>query len=86
MFFSFCSDLCAGLIGGLGVTPSGNIGAEGVAIFESVSAVRFNTCNDAWLSYIVELPNPQIILDRTKIVVLSTLHQSMFQTREHFDP
>uniref|UniRef100_A0A8C0VRU7 Isocitrate dehydrogenase [NAD] subunit alpha, mitochondrial n=1 Tax=Cyanistes caeruleus TaxID=156563 RepID=A0A8C0VRU7_CYACU len=29
-------DLCAGLIGGLGVTPSGNIGANGVAIFESV--------------------------------------------------
>lgn len=35
-FFYHCSDLCAGLIGGLGVTPSGNIGANGVAIFESV--------------------------------------------------
>lgn len=34
--FSAASDLCAGLIGGLGVTPSGNIGANGVAIFESV--------------------------------------------------
>lgn len=33
------SDLCAGLIGGLGVTPSGNIGANGVAIFESVSTL-----------------------------------------------
>ena len=31
----FCSDLCAGLIGGLGVTPSGNVGMDG-AIFESV--------------------------------------------------
>ncbi len=30
------SDLCAGLVGGLGLTPSGNIGEEGVAIFESV--------------------------------------------------
>ena len=30
-----CSDLCAGLIGGLGMTPSGNIGEAG-AIFESV--------------------------------------------------
>lgn len=29
------SDLCAGLIGGLGLTPSGNIGEDG-AIFESV--------------------------------------------------
>ena len=42
------SDLCAGLIGGLGVTPSGNIGADGVAIFESVSlgrelCLRFNS-------------------------------------------
>lgn len=35
-FLFFCSDLCAGLIGGLGVTPSGNIGEDG-AIFESVS-------------------------------------------------
>ena len=32
----FYSDLCAGLVGGLGVTPSGNIGEDGVAIFESV--------------------------------------------------
>ena len=30
------SDLCAGLIGGLGLTPSGNIGESG-ALFESVS-------------------------------------------------
>merc|ERR1711915_1068173 len=29
------SDLCAGLVGGLGLTPSGNIG-EGGAVFESV--------------------------------------------------
>ena len=35
VFWCF-SDLCAGLIGGLGVTPSGNIGEDG-AIFESVS-------------------------------------------------
>ena len=42
IFLSFhYSDLCAGLIGGLGVTPSGNIGADGVAIFESVSVLFF---------------------------------------------
>ena len=28
------SDLCAGLVGGLGLTPSGNIGADGVAILK----------------------------------------------------
>ncbi|KAK7491710.1 hypothetical protein BaRGS_00016966 [Batillaria attramentaria] len=36
LYGDILSDLCAGLIGGLGVTPSGNIGEDGVAIFESV--------------------------------------------------
>uniref|UniRef100_B9ZYW9 Isocitrate dehydrogenase [NAD] subunit, mitochondrial n=1 Tax=Dicyema japonicum TaxID=399803 RepID=B9ZYW9_DICJA len=35
LYGDILSDLCAGLIGGLGITPSGNIGEEG-AIFESV--------------------------------------------------
>merc|ERR1712042_212861 len=35
LYGDILSDLCAGLVGGLGVTPSGNIG-EGAAIFESV--------------------------------------------------
>ncbi|ELT96367.1 hypothetical protein CAPTEDRAFT_153631 [Capitella teleta] len=35
LYGDILSDLCAGLIGGLGITPSGNIG-EGGAIFESV--------------------------------------------------
>ena len=36
LYGDILSDLCAGLIGGLGVTPSGNIGAQGTALFESV--------------------------------------------------
>ncbi|VDD91704.1 unnamed protein product [Enterobius vermicularis] len=35
LYGDILSDLCAGLIGGLGVTPSGNIGEDG-AVFESV--------------------------------------------------
>jgi isocitrate dehydrogenase (NAD+) len=35
LYGDILSDLCAGLIGGLGVTPSGNIGEE-AAVFESV--------------------------------------------------
>ena len=35
LYGDILSDLCAGLVGGLGVTPSGNIG-EGAAVFESV--------------------------------------------------
>ncbi|CAF0733999.1 unnamed protein product [Adineta ricciae] len=36
LYGDILSDLCAGLIGGLGLTPSGNIGEEGAAIFEAV--------------------------------------------------
>lgn len=39
LYGDILSDLCAGLIGGLGVTPSGNIGLEG-AIFESVNRTK----------------------------------------------
>lgn len=35
LYGDIISDLCAGFIGGLGLTPSGNIGEDG-AIFESV--------------------------------------------------
>ena len=35
LYGDILSDLCAGLVGGLGVTPGGNFGAE-VAVFEAV--------------------------------------------------
>lgn len=36
LYGDILSDLCAGLIGGLGLTPSGNIGEGGAALFEAV--------------------------------------------------
>jgi len=36
LYGDILSDLCAGLIGGLGLTPSGNIGENNAAIFEAV--------------------------------------------------
>jgi len=36
LFGDILSDLCAGLIGGLGVAPSANLGENGCAIFEAV--------------------------------------------------
>ena len=36
LYGDIISDLCAGLIGGLGLTPSGNIGADGLALMEAV--------------------------------------------------
>ncbi|XP_011932425.1 PREDICTED: isocitrate dehydrogenase [NAD] subunit alpha, mitochondrial-like [Cercocebus atys] len=42
LYGDILSDLWAGLIGGLGVTPSGNIGANGVAIFESIHGMALD--------------------------------------------
>eukprot|EP01025_Chloroclados_australasicus_P041775 TRINITY_DN44569_c0_g4_i1.p1 TRINITY_DN44569_c0_g4~~TRINITY_DN44569_c0_g4_i1.p1 ORF type:complete len:362 (-),score=54.71 TRINITY_DN44569_c0_g4_i1:213-1298(-) len=36
LYGDIISDLCAGLIGGLGLTPSGNIGSNGLALMEAV--------------------------------------------------
>jgi isocitrate dehydrogenase (NAD+) len=38
LYGDILSDMCAGLIGGLGLTPSGNIG-EDASIFESVHGI-----------------------------------------------
>lgn len=44
LYGDILSDMCAGLVGGLGLTPSGNIGING-ALFESVStAWLFTLC------------------------------------------
>ncbi len=46
LYGDILSDLCAGLVGGLGVAPSGNIG-EGIAVFEPVhgSAPKYTGMN-----------------------------------------
>ena len=36
LYGDILSDLCAGLIGGLGLTPSGNVGAGGLFLAEAV--------------------------------------------------
>jgi len=48
LFGDILSDLCAGLVGGLGLAPSGNIG-EGIAVFEPVhgSAPKYKGKNKA---------------------------------------
>lgn len=40
LYGDILSDMCAGLVGGLGLTPSGNMGLNG-ALFESVSITIF---------------------------------------------
>ena len=46
------SDLCAGLIGGLGLTPSGNIGENG-ALFESVSSEHYQ-CRSGYFVFVFD--------------------------------
>ncbi|MBM4420104.1 MAG: isocitrate/isopropylmalate dehydrogenase family protein [Chloroflexi bacterium] len=43
LYGDIVSDLCAGLVGGLGVAPGANIGANGIAVFEAIhgSAPRY---------------------------------------------
>src|SRR6185503_10037308 len=36
LYGDIVSDLCAGLVGGLGVVPGANLGADGVGVFEAV--------------------------------------------------
>lgn len=47
LYGDIVSDLCAGLIGGVGIAPGANAGADGVALFEPVhgSAPRFKGLN-----------------------------------------
>ena len=42
LYGDIISDLSAGLIGGLGLTPSGNIGANGLALMEAVHGTAPN--------------------------------------------
>jgi isocitrate dehydrogenase (NAD+) len=48
LYGDILSDMCAGLVGGLGLTPSGNIGLNG-ALFESVSSCTHVDVSDLHL-------------------------------------
>jgi hypothetical protein len=48
LYGDILSDLCAGLIGGLGLTPSGNIGTDG-AIFEVQHELTLQCCGSGMI-------------------------------------
>uniref|UniRef100_A0A2K6KP62 Isocitrate dehydrogenase [NAD] subunit alpha, mitochondrial n=1 Tax=Rhinopithecus bieti TaxID=61621 RepID=A0A2K6KP62_RHIBE len=68
LYGDILSDLCAGLIGGLGVTPSGNIGANGVAIFESIHGTAVDIAGK-------DMANPTALLLSS---VLMLRHMGLF--------
>lgn len=90
LYGDIMSDLCAGLIGGLGLTPSGNIGKDG-AIFESVHGTAPDIAGK-------DMANPTALLlsscmmlrhmelfdcaDRIENAVLKTIADGNFRTKD----
>lgn len=90
LYGDIISDLCAGFIGGLGLTPSGNIGEEG-AVFESVHGTAPDIAGK-------DLANPTALLlsacmmlrhlkldrhaDRIQKAVLQTIASGSARTRD----
>lgn len=90
LYGDIMSDLCAGLIGGLGLTPSGNIGQDG-AIFESVHGTAPDIAGK-------DLANPTALLlsscmmlrhmelfeyaDKIETAVLKTISEGKFRTKD----
>lgn len=66
LYGDIISDLCAGLIGGLGLTPSGNIGAGGLAVMEAVHGTAPDIAGK-------DLANPTALL-LSGVMMLRHLH------------
>jgi isocitrate/isopropylmalate dehydrogenase len=68
LYGDIVSDLCAGLIGGLGLTPSGNIGDNQIAIFEAVHGTAPDIAGRK-SNMIFVIPNRSLIVlqERTKL-------------------
>jgi isocitrate dehydrogenase (NAD+) len=66
LYGDIVSDLCAGLVGGLGVVPGGNIGLD-VAVFEAVHGSAPDIAGK-------DLANPLAII-RSGIMMLYHLHK-----------
>lgn len=72
LYGDIISDLCAGFIGGLGLTPSGNIGEDG-AIFESVHGTAPDIAGK-------DLANPTALLLSACMMLR---HMGMSKAAEH---
>lgn len=91
LYGDIISDLCAGLIGGLGLTPSGNIGANGLALMEAVHGTAPDIAGK-------DMANPTALLlsgvmmlrhinlgqygDRIEKATLATIAEGRYLTRD----
>jgi isocitrate dehydrogenase (NAD+) len=91
LYGDIVSDLCAGLIGGLGLTPSGNIGAGGLALMEAVHGTApdikgQNLANPTalLLSSVMMLRHLKMV-DKANLIqeaVLKTIREGKYRTKD----
>lgn len=90
LYGDIISDLCAGFIGGLGLTPSGNIGEDG-AIFESVHGTAPDIAGKDLANPTALLLSATMMLEHLKMneyaqqirkAVLKTIAQGKIRTRD----
>lgn len=91
LYGDIISDLCAGLIGGLGLTPSGNIGANGLALMEAVHGTAPDIAGKDManptamlLSGVMMLRHLRVtdVADNIEQAVLSTIAGGKYLTRD----
>ena len=73
LYGDILSDLCAGLVGGLGVVPAANLGADGVGVFEAVHGSAPDIAGQ-------DLANPLALL-LSGVLMLHHLHEDAVADR-----
>jgi isocitrate dehydrogenase (NAD+) len=73
LYGDIVSDLCAGLVGGLGVVPAANLGADGVGVFEAVHGSAPDIAGQ-------DLANPLALL-LSGVLMLHHLHEDAVARR-----
>ena len=73
LYGDIVSDLCAGLVGGLGVVPAANLGADGVGVFEAVHGSAPDIAGQ-------DLANPLALL-LSSVLMLHHLHEDAVADR-----
>ena len=67
LYGDIVSDLCAGLVGGLGVVPAANLGEDGVGVFEAVHGTAPDIAGQ-------DIANPTALL-LSAVLMLQHLHE-----------
>ena len=75
LYGDIVSDLCAGLVGGLGVVPAANLGENGVGVFEAVHGTAPDIAGR-------DIANPTALL-LSAVLMLQHLHEDAEGRRDH---